>query len=112
MSMTIDPETPPLRVDESGAIRVGDTRIVLDLVVEAHLDGASPDEIVEMYPTLLLGDVYGAIGYYLRHREEVNAYIEGRTRQADEARGRIEANQPAVDAIRARLRERRSGLQG
>lgn len=32
--LPLQADHPPLRVDEGGAVRVGDTRISLDLVVE------------------------------------------------------------------------------
>jgi hypothetical protein len=32
--------------------------------------GADAEAIVREYPTLVLADVYGALAYYLRHREE------------------------------------------
>ena len=112
MTVAIQPEAPPLRTEPDGTIRVGESRVVLDLVVDAYLDGASPEAIVEMYPTLALADVYGAIGFYLRHRAEVDAYIAERARRADQFRERIEGSQPKVDEIRARLLQRRSGHVG
>jgi uncharacterized protein (DUF433 family) len=110
MSVTIEPEAPLLRIDETGAIRVGDSRIVLELVVVAYFDGASPETIVEMYPPLRADEVYGAIGYYLRHRAKLDEYFAKRAAQADNARQRIEANQPRVEVIRARLRNRRANV--
>jgi uncharacterized protein (DUF433 family) len=110
--VAIEPEAPPLRTDPDGTIRVGGSRVVLDLVVDAYLDGASPEAIAEMYTTLDLADVYGAIGFYLRHRDEVDAYIAERAKRADQFRERIESNQPKVDEIRARLLKRRSGHVG
>jgi hypothetical protein len=36
----------PLRVDEGGAVRVGNSRISLDLIVEQYENGMTPEELV------------------------------------------------------------------
>ena len=97
-----------LRIDQNGAIRIGNTRITLDLIVDAYRAGITPDEIVEQYTTLELADVYSAIGYYLRNVGEVDSYMKSREKQADEVREEIEANQNPVREIRGKLLERRS----
>jgi hypothetical protein len=40
-TITFEPIDVPLREDEYGAIRVGNTRMLLDLVIHAFRDGAS-----------------------------------------------------------------------
>ena len=65
----------PIRRDEHGRLRVGDTRVLLDLVIYAYWRGETPETITENYPTLSLEDVYLAIGYYLRHRSEIDFYL-------------------------------------
>jgi uncharacterized protein (DUF433 family) len=67
MSLVLEPKTLPLplREDESGAIRVGNSRVLLELVIQAFQDGASPESIVRAYSTLSLSDVYLTVGYYL-----------------------------------------------
>lgn len=67
--MTIQAEAPPLKMDEHGTIRVGDTRVTLDTVIGEYLNGASAEVIAGAYNTLSLADVYASIAYYLRHRE-------------------------------------------
>ena len=104
MTIALDREAPPLRMDETGAIRVGNTRVLLELVVEAFEDGAAPEPIVLRYSSLGLADVYGAIAYYLRHRGAVNAYMEQREVLARSVRQKIEASQPDLGEIRQRLR--------
>mgnify|MGYP001306832674 CR=1 FL=1 len=98
----------PLQKDEQGKLRVGSTRVLLELVIHAFQRGETAEEIVDSYPSLKLADVYTVLGYYLNHRAEIDAYV----RQADEAATRIqqeaEANYPAQTlALRARLRARR-----
>ena len=54
------------------------TRISLDSVVYAFLNGESPESIAQNLPLLSLEQVYGAITFYLANRELVDAYlIEG-----------------------------------
>ncbi|NJM57215.1 MAG: DUF433 domain-containing protein [Synechococcales cyanobacterium RU_4_20] len=83
-------EPIPLRADPSGIIRVGRTRITLDTVVTAFLEGCSAEEIREQYPSLQLPDVYSAIGYYLRHQNEVDAYLLARRQLAAKVRQEAE----------------------
>jgi len=92
----LQPDPLPLRRDEGDVIRVGTSRISLDLVVEQYENGATPEDVVRAYDTLALADVYAVIAYYLRHRDEVRAYL---TRRADEAaalRAKIEGERPRV----------------
>jgi uncharacterized protein (DUF433 family) len=85
---------PPLRLDQNGTLYVGETRVPLDTVVGVHGMGASPEEIVRRYDTLRLSDVYAVIGYYLEHREEVEAYLSERRRLAAEVRSENQARFP------------------
>src|SRR5437867_3770355 len=103
MSFTVQSEAPPLREDASGALRVGESRVLLELVIRAFQDGATPEAIVQRYSTLALSDVYTVIAYYLRHRGEVDAYLARREQQADEVRSQVESQQGDLTEIRARL---------
>lgn len=96
MTMTIHPDPVPLRLDEGGAIRVGPSRVILDLVIHAYQVGDAPETIVHKYPTLHLADVYAVIGYYLRHRAEVDDFLRQREAEAAELQRRIEGSQAAL----------------
>jgi len=100
-------EVLPLQVDADDVVRVGGTRVTLDTVVAAFLEGATPEEIVQQYPTLNLGDVYSVLGYYLRHPSEVNAYLEQRKAQAETVRRENEIRFDP-EGLRDRLLARRS----
>jgi uncharacterized protein (DUF433 family) len=67
MSLTLEAKAPPLCTDSSGAIRIGETRILLELVIRTFQDGATLETIIQRYSSLSLGDVDSVIGYYLHH---------------------------------------------
>jgi len=97
--------TVPLRTDEHGAIRVGNTRVLLELVIHAYYAGETPEGIVDSYPTLTTSDVYAVIAYYLSHREEIDIYVRQRDEQAERTLEHIEASlTPEARALRTRLR--------
>src|SRR4051812_2125824 len=106
MPLNIWTDAPPLTEDSSGAVRVGGTRVLLELVVRAFQDGATPESIVQRYPTVSLADAYATVAYYSRHRDEVDAYSADRERQADAVRRRIESHQGDLADIRERLLSR------
>ena len=76
-------EVIPIYTDANGRMRVSSTRVLLDLIVYAYHQGETPEHIVQMYTTLTLDQVYLAIGYYLRHREQVDAYIQRMEEEAE-----------------------------
>jgi uncharacterized protein (DUF433 family) len=56
---------------------VAGTRVSLDSIILAFLDGLSPETIVvECFPVLTLEQVYGAITYYLAHRADIDRYLQ------------------------------------
>jgi uncharacterized protein (DUF433 family) len=100
-------EVMPLEVDPHGTVRVGKTRVTLDTVIAAFVDGATPEEIVQQYPSLHLADVYHVIGYYLRRPSEIDAYLQQRRAQADAVRQQNEARFDP-HGVRDRLLARRA----
>jgi uncharacterized protein (DUF433 family) len=83
----------PLREDPPGVLRVGKSRILLELVLRAYQRGKSPQEITRMYETLELGDVFAVIAYYLAQPTEFDAYLRQCGEEADTIRHNIEASQ-------------------
>jgi uncharacterized protein (DUF433 family) len=102
-TFTVQSEAPPVRQDDGGAVRVGHSRVLLELVVRAFQDGATPETIVQRYPTLALPDVYGVIAYYLRHRSEIEEYLATREQKAAEVSRRTASDEGDLREIRARL---------
>lgn len=107
MTLTIDTIHVPLQKHEHGAIRVGDSRVSLDVLINEFHKGADPESIVHAYPTLQLADVYAVIAYYLQNRTEVDRYLRFRQDEVDSLRHEIEARQPNSDEFRAKLLARR-----
>src|SRR5271168_2661014 len=102
-------EVTPLRIDEGGVVRVGKTRISLDLIVEQYENGMTPEDMVRAYDTLVLADVHAVIAYYLRHRDEVRAYLKRRAKEAEALRAKIEGERPRIS--REELLARRSASE-
>jgi uncharacterized protein (DUF433 family) len=96
-------ERPPVSEGAKGALRVGNSRVLLELVLRAFLDGATPENIVQRYSTLQLADVYAVIGYYLKHRQVFDLYLQEREKTAEETEVKIETSQPDLAEIRRRL---------
>ena len=108
MSLVLKSQRPPLREDETGAIRVGSSRVLLEIVIRAFQDGASAESIVDSYSTLTLADTYGAIAYYLKNKDSVEEYLNQREELAESVKRRIQAVQPDLSEIRFRLLSRRN----
>jgi uncharacterized protein (DUF433 family) len=98
----------PLQADEDGVLRVAGTRVRLDTIIGAFDQGCAAEEILLKYPSLNLTDIYAVITYYLWHRQEVDAYLEHRSRRAEEVRQDNEARH-SPDGVRDRLLARRAG---
>ncbi len=111
MAPTIQNDPTPLRVDEHGVIRVGDSQVLLDVVIREFNNGAEPEAIAQGYPTLNLADVYGVIAYYLRRRKEIDDYLRSRQEEAGKLRQEIEARQPGRAELRAKLLARKAQLE-
>src|SRR5438270_292188 len=102
MTLLLQADPLPLTRDAGGVVRVSNSRVTLDLLVEAFQAGSSPEEIAGQITTLDLGDLYTIFGWYLRHRAEVEAYYEAGRQQAEAIREEIESRWPPT--------ERRAGL--
>lgn len=59
-----------------GVYMVARSRVSLDSIVYAFLSGQSAEAIAQAFPVLRLEQVYGAITYYLAHRDDVDRYLE------------------------------------
>lgn len=90
MSLSLQADPLPLHADEHGSIRIGNTRVLLELVIRAYQAGQSAEQIAERFDTLELADIHAVLAYYLRHRSEIEDYMQRRQAEAEEIRQRIE----------------------
>jgi uncharacterized protein (DUF433 family) len=81
----------PLSEDQAGVLHIVGTRVSLDSVIYAFDEGATPEEIIQQYPTLNLADTYSVISYYLQNRAEVEKYLEQRKVQRQDLKKALEA---------------------
>jgi uncharacterized protein (DUF433 family) len=61
---------------QHGVYRITDTRVSLDSIVYAWWVGQSAETIAQSFPVLTLEQIYGAITFYLAHKEEIDRYVE------------------------------------
>ena len=85
---------PPYVERRDEAYVVSRTRVSLDSVVYGFLSGQSAESIAQAFPVLTLEQVYGAIAYYLAHRDEVDRYLEARRHDFDAQRESARAADP------------------
>lgn len=102
----LQPIPAPLRLTDHGVLLIGGTRVTLDSVVSRFDAGATPEEIVQQFPSLGLAEVYAVVAYVLSNRAEVDEYLEKRARIAESVRAEVERRWPAA-GLRERLLARR-----
>jgi uncharacterized protein (DUF433 family) len=74
---------------------VSGTRVPLDSVVLAFLQGLSPEVIAsECFPTLTLEQVYGAIAYYLANQSEIDTYLKEADAEFEDLRQALQSKAP------------------
>jgi hypothetical protein len=101
----------PLWEDPPGVFRVGQSRVLLELVLRAFQRGESPEGIVRSYRTLQLADVYAVIGRYLANPGSFDDYLRLCDEQAQAVRREIETAQgPRVSKEELMARAKAKGL--
>ncbi len=86
--------TIPLQMDEHGVIRVSGTQVTLDSIINYYLQGESPEDLYEGFPTVPLTDIYAIIAYYLAHRDDLDAYLKRRKEEGERIRQEMETRYP------------------
>ena len=80
-----------------GKPRIAGHRIrVMDIVVWHERRGLSPDEIVEIYPSITLADVHAALAYYFDHRAEMDASLQDADQVEVDLRARFPSRLPTA----------------
>lgn len=90
------PETTqkvPLTLWKDGTIRVKGTRLLIDMIVEAHNRGECPEDIFDSFPSDVysVADVYSIIAYYLRNKSKIDNHLAKREKAAEKVWKKIEA---------------------
>ncbi len=81
-----------------GGYWLNGARVSLESLVCAFWRGQTPESIAQSFPTLSLEQVYGAIAFYLAHRDEIDAYLFRRRSDYDAARAKSRAEDPTFYA--------------
>lgn len=90
--------------NRNGGYYLTGSRISLESLIWVFLQGASPETLVEEFPTLTLEQVYGAITFYLANRAEIDGYLA----QTEELREEAQRSQiPLPEPLRERLERAR-----
>jgi len=111
MTTMIHADPVPLRVDAHGVIRIGESRLSLEVLLDYHQQGMTPEAIADGYQGVItLADVHAVLAYYNRHRDEVDEYLRRRAAEAETARGQLEATQPPRPGFREELLARQARL--
>lgn len=100
----------PLREEPAGVFRVGDTRVLLELVLDAYKRGESPESIVRSYRSLRLADVYAVITRYLADPAPFDEYLRHHEEDAEVVRKKLEdagmAGRVTKEVLLERAREK------
>jgi uncharacterized protein (DUF433 family) len=96
---------PPFKATEHGSIRIGNSRVTLDSVINEYKLGATAEQIAYSFPSLQLSDIYLTVAYYLIHKNEIEAYLAEQEKEANELRQHIESSSE-YQKTRGELRER------
>lgn len=77
-------------------IRVKGHRIGIETILFDYLDGLTPEEIAQRYPTLSLQEVYTTIAFYWHSQPEVTTYLHTVEEYEAQMRRGQELNPPPV----------------
>lgn len=75
---------------------IAETRISLDSVVYAFLEGDSPEHIAQNFPLLSLEQVYGAITFYLANQKLIDRYLEESKAEFQQLQQTCQAKSPLL----------------
>ena len=95
-------------MQRDGAYRVAGTRVSLDSVVYAFLNGQTAESIAQSFPVLNLEQVHGAITFYLAHRAEIDGYLRAGRAEFERLRAAAHEADPAFYQKLASARQHQS----
>lgn len=81
---------------------IGDTTIkVIELVLEQHAYGWSPEELHFQHSHLSLGKIYSALAYYWDHKDDLDGDIERRLKEIEQIERDL-APSPLLERLRSK----------
>lgn len=80
--------------DADGVIRLAGTRVSLDSVIWSFRSGESIEELADAFPELSPTEIEAAVSYYRENRQEVDEYLDSRSRAAEAVERGIERDFP------------------
>jgi uncharacterized protein (DUF433 family) len=93
--------------EREGGYYVAGSRVSLASVIVAFREGASPETIRQNFTSLSLGQVYGAIAFYLNHPAESETYLQ---RLAARWKELEQQGQPPSEELQKKLEQARQRL--
>jgi uncharacterized protein (DUF433 family) len=105
--MYVMPEKSYVKQRE-GVYRVADSRVSLDSIVYAFLEGHTAESIQQSFPVLTLEQVYGAITYYLAHREAIDGYLQQQEAAFTTLKETLHRINPTMAKRMAEIKQQRS----
>lgn len=101
-------QTVPIEWWEDGTIRVGGTRLLIDMIVAYHNRGECPEAIYDAFPSkyYTVADIYAVIAYYLSHKAAIDKHLADGDKAAEKVWKKIESD-PKHIAYMAELRRRK-----
>ena len=88
----------PYIEERNGGLYVAGTGVSLDSVVIRFQQGASPEKIVQSFPTLKLSQVYGTIAYYLENEKPIDDYVAEGERELERSAVPLSQTNPELFA--------------
>jgi uncharacterized protein (DUF433 family) len=89
----------------NGGFYVAGTRVSLDSIVYSFKAGDSPETIRQSFSSLTLGQVYGAIAFYLAYEQEVDANIRDGEAEIERSVTPLSESRPKLFARLERARD-------
>jgi uncharacterized protein (DUF433 family) len=105
------PSSPYIE-ERNGGLYVAGTGVSLDSVVIRFQQGASPNKIVQSFPTLRLSQVYGVIAYYLENETAIDVYVAAGERELERSAVPLSQTNPdlfaRLEAARRQIASKRA----
>jgi len=98
-------ELPPCFERVGGGVRVSGHRVSLHVILDAMADGATPERMEEMFPTIPAEKLAAVVAFCRRHPEAMREYREERRAAAAVQAGGRTGTAPTLAELRRRKAE-------